>query len=282
MRKQVAILGLGLLAVASLTACDRVRNPIGPPPAATAAPPASGNPTNPSPAPANPTARPAATAPAQIPAATAAPAPAQAPAPGAPAPGGQPGVSNPGTMPANCAFPAPNADLDSMSKTTIELAPRGQWFHRVFNPRLFHAPNWDGADSWFVTLALGPDSGGHWISFGNPGQIIHRGTETHQTWCLGILTTSKWKSQFLAGSPDIAVAVNVKIAHDTPITVRTASGQVVSQATSDQGDITIILPDSGTIVIWADFTTAAPTFESPVWWGPYDRSVSINTLDARK
>ncbi len=180
----------------------------------------------------------------------------------------------------SCAFAAPG-NLDAMPKTKIELASANAWFHRVFNERLFNqANNWGGADSWFMSLALGSNSGGNWTSHGNPGQIVYRGTSTHLTWCLGVLTTGQWKSQFM-GDGNLPAAINVRIAPESVVTIVTASGKTVTQATSDMGDITVILPDSGVVTITVDYTTAAPTHESLVWWGPYDRSANINTIDAR-
>jgi hypothetical protein len=172
--------------------------------------------------------------------------------------------------------------MDKMPKNVIELVAENTWFHRVFNPRLFNEANkWAGADSWFATLAKGHNSGGAWTSFGVTGQIVYRGTQNHLVWCLGVLTTAKHKSEFLVGAKDVPVAINVRIAPESSVTVVTASGQTVTQATSDAGDITIILPDSGIVTISVDYTTAAPTHESLVWWGPYDRSKDINTIDAR-
>lgn len=190
-----------------------------------------------------------------------------------------PPPSNGGTAPEPCYLPHPGS-LDSMDSKVIEEFVPNTWTHRVFNPALFHAPDWGGADSWFVSLALGPHSGGAWTDFNNPGQIIYRGTQTHISWCLGVLTSSQYKDQFLAGSSGPA-AVNVRIAPHSVVTVVTNSGNVVSQATSDMGDITIILPDDGVVTIAVDYSTAAPTHESHVWWGPYDRSANINTIDAR-
>lgn len=208
------------------------------------------------------------------------PAPTQAPAP-TPTPVVTPAPTQAPAVPVaqtSCQFPGPG-NLDDMPKTVIELAPQGQWFHRVFNERLFHTPDWGGADSWFVSLALGSHSGGSWTDHGNPGQIVYRGTQTHITWCLGVLTSSQYRDQFMSGATDPA-AVNVRIAPHSVVTVTGPSG-TQSQATSDAGDITIILPDSGVVVIAVDYTTAAPTHESLVWWGPYDRSANINTIDAR-
>lgn len=193
-----------------------------------------------------------------------------------------PDNSSDGNAPAACTFAKPASDLDTMPKTVIELAAQNTWFHRVFNERLFHAPDWGGADSWFVTLALGANSGGSWTDHGNPGQIVYRGTSTELDWCLGVLTTEKWMDQFMAGDPSEFAAINVRIAPNSMVTVVTASGKTVTQATSDAGDITIILPKSGVITISVDYTTAAPTHESLVWWGPYDRSENINTIDASK
>jgi len=181
-----------------------------------------------------------------------------------------------------CTFDNPGS-LDTMPKQVIELAPAEAWFHRVFNTRLFNeANNWGGADNWFMSLALGPNSGGSWTSMSNPGQIVYRATSTSTTWCLGLLTTKQYKSQFLGDVADVPIAVNIRITPNTLISVRTATGKTISQATSDGGDITIILPDEGIVVIAVAFTTAAPTFESLVWWGPYDRSADINTIDARE
>lgn len=184
------------------------------------------------------------------------------------------------SAPEVCNMVAPSGDPNNWPKTLIELAPEDQWFHRVFNARQFHAPSWDGADSWFVSLNLGPNSGGAWTSHGNPGQIVYRGTSTHIQWCLGLTMDGQWKEQFM-GAGTMPAAVNVRIAPHSLISVRTASGAVLSQTTSDMGDLTITLPDSGTIVIAVDYTTAAPTHESLVWWGPEDRTQDINILDAR-
>lgn len=181
-----------------------------------------------------------------------------------------------------CTFDKPG-NIDDMSKTVIEQAQQDLWFHRVYNPKLFNAANnWGGADSWFVSLALGANTGGSWISHGNPGQIIFRATSVTTTWCLGVSTSGQYKQQFLAGANDSPVAINVRIAPNALVSVRTNSGKIVSQTTSDTGDITIILPDDGVVVIAVAFTTAAPTFESLIWWGPYDRSADINTIDARE
>lgn len=189
-------------------------------------------------------------------------------------------VTNSAPAPA-CKFDAPASNLDTMPKTLIELASQDTWFHRVFNERLFNAANnWGGSDSWFVTLALGPNAGGNWTSMSNPGQIVYRATSTNIQWCLGVLTTSKWKSQFM-GDGSMPAAINVRIAPESVVTVVTAQGKTIRQATSDMGDITIVLPDSGVVTISVSYKTAAPTHESLVWWGPYDRSVNINTLDAR-
>lgn len=192
----------------------------------------------------------------------------------------------PSNGPEACQFSAPG-DLGSMDSKVIEDFKPNTWTHRVFNPGQFKAPNWDGADSWFVTTAQGPHGGGGWTDFNNPGQIIYRGVDTHIRWCLGVLTTSTYNgqdllSQFLGDQAGkVPAAINIRIAPNSVVTVVTASGNVVHQATSDMGDITVILPDNGVVVIAVDYTTAAPTHESHVWWGPYDRSASINTVDAR-
>jgi hypothetical protein len=181
----------------------------------------------------------------------------------------------------DCTFSAPSTDFDSMPKTLIELAEMNKWFHRVYNPREFNAAhNWGGADSWFNTYALGPNSGGAWTSYGNPGEFVYRATSTHVNWCLGVHTNSQYKDQFLGNQASLSAAINIRVAHDVDVYVQTASGKVVVQKTSDQGDITVVLPDNGTVFIWTDFSTAAPTFESKVWVGPYDRSEFINTIRA--
>jgi hypothetical protein len=183
--------------------------------------------------------------------------------------------------PATCTF-AVSGSVDNMKSYLIKKAPLNQWFHRLFNETLFNAGNdWGGADSWFVSLALGSNSGGSWVSQGNPGQIQYRAISTSIRWCLGVLTSSKYKSQFLQGANKGSAAINVRIAPNSIVTVVTKSGKTISQATSDMGDITIVLPDSGVVTIAVDYTTAAPTHESMVWWGPYDRSQYINTIDAR-
>lgn len=209
---------------------------------------------------------------------------ANQPISGAPAANGDP--SNPtapvSNGPAPVVQPTASGNLDGMPKVAIEQAPMNTWFHRVFNMGLFNEANhWGGADSWFVTLNLGPNSGGNWLSHGNPGQIVYRGTSTHLQWQLSLMTTAEYKQQFMAGSTAANAAVNVRIAPFSNVTIVTASGKTVTQTTSDMGDITIILPDSGVVTVSVDYTTAAPTHESLVWWGPYDRSANINTVDAR-
>jgi hypothetical protein len=182
--------------------------------------------------------------------------------------------------PSVCSVPSVG-DLEAMPKATIEMAPDNTWFHRVFNERLFNAANnWGGADSWFLAFLKGPNKGGAWTSYHNPGEIIYRATSTHTEWCLGVATAAQYKAQFMDGASGNA-AMNVRIKPGSMVSVRKANGQVVSQATSDGGDITIILPDSGTVVVSVSFDMAAQTFESKVWFGPYDRSVGINTIDAR-
>ncbi len=184
-----------------------------------------------------------------------------------------------GVKPTECTFSTPG-NIDNMPKSIIEMFSEGAWTHRVFNERLFNAQNnWGGADSWFVTLALGANSGGAWTDMGNPGQIIYRGTSTHLSWCLGVLTTSKHKDEFMVGQSGDA-AINVRITPDTPVLV-TGPGGSFPGLTSDAGDITIILPENGVVTIAVDYSTAAPTHESHVWWGPYDRSENINTIDPR-
>lgn len=186
-----------------------------------------------------------------------------------------------GTAPTACSFATPG-DENTMPKVEIEKAPASGWFHRVFNPALFDAAHgWGGADSWMFTYALGPNSGGKWMDHNNPGQIVYRGESTSLSWCLGVLTNSAHKAEFLAGAADQPLAINVRIAPNSNVTVVTASGKTLVQPTSDMGDITVIVPDDGVIVISVSYTTAAPTHESLVWVGPYDRSESINTVDAR-
>jgi len=216
------------------------------------------------------------------------PAPtAQPPAPPAPAavqPTAAPAVAQLPTAPAmtgSCSFAAPG-NPEAMPKILIDNAPDNTWFHRVFNPSLFVAPNWNGADSWFFAYAIGPNSGGSWISHGNPGEFMYRQNMVSASWCLGVTTNGTMKEQFMSGPrPAENAAINVRVLPNTVVHVTTANGSPVSQATSDGGDITIIVPDNGTITISTSFTTAAPTFESFVWVGPYDRSQFINTIDAR-
>lgn len=196
-------------------------------------------------------------------------------------PGGNGGGLPTGQAPAAWTAPQPGSDLNNeaqFTKVPIDVAKEGQWNHRVFNMRLFNAANnWGGADSWFVSLVTGANSGGAWTSHGNPGQVVYRANKTHVNWCLGILTTAQYKDQFMAGATGSA-AINVRITPNSIVTVKTVSGKVVNQATSDGGDITIVLPDSGVVTVCVDYTTATGTHESLVWWGPYDRSEGINTV----
>lgn len=190
-------------------------------------------------------------------------------------------VGNPPAR-AECKFMSPSGDPNTWPKQVIELAPLNTWFHRVFDTKQFNATaGMGGADSWFVSLALGSNSGGSWTSHGNPGQIVYRATSTSIQWCLGLNMDDKWKVQFMGKEISSPLAVNVRIAPNSNIAVRTVGGRVVNQATSDMGDITIILPNSGVVTISVSYSTAAPTHESLIWWGPYDRSKNINTVDAR-
>jgi len=213
----------------------------------------------------------------------AAPAPAAAQPPAQPSSDVvRPAVEPPApAAPAECKFVSPSGDPNTWPKQVIELAPLNTWFHRVFDTKLFNAAaNWGGADSWFVSLALGNNSGGSWASHGNPGEIVYRGTSTQIAWCLGLSTDNKWREQFM-GKGVYPLGINVRIAPNSTIAVKTAGGRIVNQSTSDMGDITVILPNSGVVTISVSYATAAPTHESLVWWGPYDRSKNINTIDAR-
>lgn len=182
--------------------------------------------------------------------------------------------------------PAPASDPNSsqFDKTTIELAQQNHWTHRVFNMRDFHAPDWGGADSWFVSLNIGPNSGGAWTSYGNQGEVIYRAKSTQVAWCIGVLTNSQYKAQFLSNTndPNQVVGFNVKTAPGTTVAVKTHNGTVKTAPTSDLGDVLVQLPDDGTTTICTAFTSAAPTSESRLHWGPDDRPTeAINRIDAR-
>lgn len=184
---------------------------------------------------------------------------------------------------------APESDLNNdtqFDKTTIELAKEGRWTHRVFNARLFNAANnWGGADSWYASLNIGPNTGGAWTSYGNPSEIIYRATSTQVGWCVSILTTSTFKAEFLSNTndPSQVVGFNVKTAPNTMVAVMTQSGQLKTGTTSDLGDILVQLPNDGVTTICTAFTSAAPTSESRLHWGPDDRPTeAIDRIDAQK
>jgi hypothetical protein len=123
--------------------------------------------------------------------------------------------------PSVCSVPSVG-DLEAMPKATIEMAPDNTWFHRVFNERLFNAANnWGGADSWFLAFLKGPNKGGAWTSYHNPGEIIYRATSTHTEWCLGVATAAQYKAQFMDGASGNA-AMNVRIKPGPPAMVVTS------------------------------------------------------------
>lgn len=179
----------------------------------------------------------------------------------------------------SCSFNLPRTiDHEALnSEYIVEEAPRDAWFHRLWDKNLFHAPDWAGSDTWFMTYAILHESGGSFISHGNKGEIVFRGNSTELEWCLAIMTTEQYKGDIDNGYEQ--VAVNIQIAPNTPVDLIDANGNVlVTQNTSDQGDLTITLPNSGVIAIHARYHTDAPTDEAEVWFGPYDRSDEINTL----
>ncbi|MGE5042145.1 MAG: hypothetical protein ACM3IJ_04550 [Candidatus Levyibacteriota bacterium] len=210
-------------------------------------------------------------------------------------PGNQPGNSGVIKNLADGQFPwtppTPGTDLGNdkqFTSTIIEQAKQGDWIHRLFNPGLFNAANnYGGADSWAISLNVGPNAGGSWKGEGVSGRFVYRAVQNQVGWCLGILTSKTWnnidlKSQLLSGSdPSLPIGFNVRIEPGSTVMVKTNSGEIKSGVTSDMGDIQVVLPDSGLTTICTAFSTAAPTGESQLWVGPRDRSKDINTIDAR-
>lgn len=252
MRKHVfPIVGLGLLALVSVTACDRVRSPIGPPPNATPAPIQTV------------VVRPPATQ------------PSGNPAPPPPGGGSQPG------QPVNVNCPAKPADLEPLPRSIVDSAPFGQWFHPIFDQGTFQkSGGFDGQWSWAHTVCLGQSNGGRFKNFErNDGRFVFRMDTTQSHQAFAILTTSRWKSQFMQGDTRFPFSVNIRAMPGT--TIQVAGNKSGSQAVSQGGDLTIILPDDGITSFVYDVSDPAMTHETIVWVGPYDRSQNINTFDAR-
>lgn len=218
--------------------------------------------------------------------------------------------SGTGTTVNNCQFG--DAHIDDMNKAHIDKANKGEWTLTVFNEGLFNVENgWQGADSFYTAKAIGDYSGGSWVSHGNPGEYIFRQTETHASFCMGINTTTSWtdengtvinlKEQFLSNTDVDVAQVSIRVAHDAWVNIwsstgnyeigtdpnkhvvecRDLSGGGISCKTSDQGDITIVLPDDGIVTFWTEYETDASTFEAIVKVGPFDRSDDINYVDTR-
>ncbi len=230
----------------------------------------------------------------------------------------------PGTDVSSCptVFAKPG-DINMMPKNLIEDVGSGKaqtkdvqavgwnaWFHRVFDLGIFNKDNgYKGADSWFVTLALGPHSGIKWSSFGNTGEIKARAdySSTTYSWCLGVSTVNKavingqsvdLKAQTLSRDPSAPnVQMSFRIAHDERLFVASPTGTVtcgagidqkrdckalsanaVDTQVSDQGDVTIVLPDCGVTYIWTTYKTEQQTYNADIHWGPLDHTDNINQV----
>lgn len=171
-------------------------------------------------------------------------------------------------------------NLDDLLKVRIEDAPRNEWFHRVFNPSIFNAQNnWAGADSWFVTMAILREVGGQFRSFGNPGQIVFRQYQQDAAFQIAILTTARWKDQFLAGQPGPA-QINIRTAPGAPVSLIGPGGDIrVTARASDMGDVSINLPDECRVTISVANRIHDQNGETHIWWGPTGRKTDINLID---
>lgn len=170
-------------------------------------------------------------------------------------------------------------NLDDLPKTTIQDAPRGQWFHRVYNPDWFHAPDWGGADSWFTTLAILRENGGQFRSFGTPGMITFRQSQSYAEFQLAVLTTARWRDQFLAGAQG-PVQMNIRTAPGAYVSLVGPGGDIrISQRTSDMGDITINLPDECRVTVACAPKIHDENGETIIWFGPTDRTSDIDLIN---
>lgn len=175
-------------------------------------------------------------------------------------------------------------DLEALPRSTVKAAPLGQWFHPIYKSSTYQSSGGkDGQWSWAHTLFLGQATGGQFVHFeGNDGSFNFRHSDVHADVSFAVLTTSKWKSQFMEGNSTAPFGLNVRALPGTMITVYGENGKVLgSQAASRAGDLTIILPDDGVTGVSLSEDDPPKTFEVKVWVGPYDRSEGINTFDAR-
>ncbi len=177
------------------------------------------------------------------------------------------------------------SDLEPLPRVLITSAPLGQWIHPIYKSSTYQSSGGkDGQWSWAHTVYLAQANGGQFRQFeGNDGAFTFRHSDVHADVSFAVLTTSKWKSQFMEGNTSAPFGLNVRALPGTMITVYGENGKVLgSQAASRAGDLTIILPDDGATGISLSEDDPPKTFEVKIWVGPYDRSEGINTFDARK
>jgi hypothetical protein len=180
-------------------------------------------------------------------------------------------------------------DLEAVPRSTIKAAPLGQWIHPVFKSTLYQSSGGkDGQWSWAHTVCLITAQGGSFLHFeGNDGSFNFRHNAASANVEFAILTTSKWKPQFMEGAGN-SFSLNVRAMPGTTITITREGGQVLgTQAVSQAGDLTIIMPDDGVTGVRLSENDPAKTFEVKAWVGPYDRgpgvnAEAINVFDARQ
>lgn len=173
------------------------------------------------------------------------------------------------------------SNLDSLPRYIVDSAPFGQWFHPIFDQGVYQSSGGnDGQWSWANTLNLGQSTGGRFKNFErNDGRFVFRMDKTQAHVEFAILTTSRWKDQFMQGK-NFPFSVNIRTMEGTVINIK--GNKSGSQGLSPRGnDLTIVLPDDSVTTFSFDVFDPNATHEVMIWVGPYDRSVNINTFDAR-
>lgn len=199
-----------------------------------------------------------------------------------PQPGLTPGATPPvpGGSSVNC--PAKPSDLEPLTRSVIDSAPFGQWFHPIFDSQTYQkSGGYDGQWSWAHTLCLGPSTGGQFRNFEkNDGRFVFRHNKESAHVEFSILTTGgKHKTVFMQGGTNYPYSVNIRTKPGVSISI--TGNKSGNQQVSDGGDLMTIMPDDGITSFKLDSKDSATTFEVMVWVGPADRTTGINTFDAR-
>lgn len=183
-------------------------------------------------------------------------------------------------------IPTKPADLEAVDRSTITAAPLGKWVHPIFKSALFQSSGGnDGQWSWAHTIALITANGGFFRHFeGNDGRFVFRHAQPDATMSFAVLTTSKWKSQFMEGQTQFPDSVNIRTLPGQTVNVYDGNGKLLgSRKTSIGGDLLIQLPDDGVTAFSVTETDPNANFEIQIWFGADDQQndPKINRFDAR-